>query len=578
MRNLALAIACAAAACSSAPPVTTLMPAGTFVPLSPDAFPGAAKVLAGFDERTSDAEWQPHDQVLFAVQLENAGEVVRWLLHLEAPVGSCVVGEMKVADKAPEPIALTIKKDGQVTGTNPDGTPREWKVTSRQATVAVRILDAQGALLAESKAWLPADTIGRGLLRCIGPVKDADGQAWAETILSVVALFELLRDDDALDDFFWQVIEKPSLWSIAMNLGVSATIDLNGIATGVPTQVPPPVPPIEPAFWAPLQVLVNGVPALYVDLLATDASRPYAICGGVVAATARHPTRPDKTFRMQLLAARCGSAAPAAKAVEEPRRPGDEREVAGVKLCWCPAGRFLMGSPPNEFERRPDEDQVEVNFTRGFWISMYEVTQGQWQRVLGQLPGPLTTELLGGDDYPVGNVNFAEAETFCRELTELGRTGALPDEWEFRLPTEAQWEYACRAGTTTATHFGDQLGTSQANFRGKPYRGGEQDAAPGRATKVGSYPANAWGVHDMHGNIYEWCRDWYHRRLPGGTDPDLHDAGATATKSEHGDQSRVRRGGCWCDDGWALRTAFRLRFEPERRYDHIGFRVVLVQR
>ena len=98
-----------------------------------------------------------------------------------------------------------------------------------------------------------------------------------------------------------------------------------------------------------------------------------------------------------------------------------------------------------------------------------------------------------------------------------------------------------------------------------------------RAAKVGSYPANAWGLHDMHGNIYEWCRDWYHVKLPGGTDPDLYSAKTSATKSEHGDVSRARRGGCWSDDGWPCRSAFRLRFEPERRYDHIGFRVVAVQ-
>jgi formylglycine-generating enzyme required for sulfatase activity len=153
----------------------------------------------------------------------------------------------------------------------------------------------------------------------------------------------------------------------------------------------------------------------------------------------------------------------------------------------------------------------------------------------------------------------------------------LPNDWEFRLPTEAQWEYACRAGTTTATSFGNRLSSKQANFKGKPYNGAEPGPSLKMAAKVGSYPPNAWGLYDMHGNIYEWCRDWYHNRLPGGIDPDLHDARATATRSEHGDVSRSRRGGCWADDGWPLRSAFRLRFEPERRYDHIGFRVVVVR-
>lgn len=238
-----------------------------------------------------------------------------------------------------------------------------------------------------------------------------------------------------------------------------------------------------------------------------------------------------------------------------------------------------MGSPPDEPERRPGEDQVEVTLTRGFWAAKHETTQGDWRRVVGELPGAATAELPARDDLPVGNVSFAEAETFCRALTDAAhRARELPDAWEFRLPTEAQWEYACRAGTATATSFGDALSSAQANFRGRPYGGGAPGPSLGRAAPVGSYPANPWGLHDVHGNTYEWCRDWYRRDLPGGVDPDLHDARDLATPSEHGDVSRVRRGGCWADDGWACRSAFRLRFEPERRWDHIGFRVVAARR
>jgi formylglycine-generating enzyme required for sulfatase activity len=257
---------------------------------------------------------------------------------------------------------------------------------------------------------------------------------------------------------------------------------------------------------------------------------------------------------------------------------GDQRAVAGVELCWCPPGRFVMGSPPNEPERRPGEDQVEVVLSKGFWMAKYEATQGDWKRVMGALPGELTEQLPAGDDFPVGNVNFAEAEAFCQKLTGLGRqSGDLPAGWEFRLPTEAQWEYACRAGTTTATSFGDKLSSKQANFKGKPYNGAEPGPSLNRAAPAGSYPPNPWGLHDLHGNTFEWCRDWYHLRLPGGVDPDLHQAQDSATRSEHGDISRVRRGGCWADHGWPCRSAFRLRFEPQRRYDHIGFRVVTVR-
>src|SRR6266852_5505874 len=259
-------------------------------------------------------------------------------------------------------------------------------------------------------------------------------------------------------------------------------------------------------------------------------------------------------------------------------KSGAARKAAGIDLIWCPPGHFRMGSPRDEPERRPDEDQVEVTLTKGFWMGKYEATQGQWKRVSGKLPGELTAELPEGDDLPVGNVNFAEAEAFCHKLTELGRqSGILPKNWQFRLPTEAQWEYACRAGTTTATAFGDTLSSRQANFKGKPYNGAEPGPSLNRAAKVGSYTANPWGLHDMHGNIFEWCRDWSQKKLPGGVDPDLYSAKSTALRNRTGDVSRVRRGGCWADDGWPCRSACRLRFEPERRYDHIGFRVAAVR-
>jgi sulfatase modifying factor 1 len=255
---------------------------------------------------------------------------------------------------------------------------------------------------------------------------------------------------------------------------------------------------------------------------------------------------------------------------------GEERAIAGVRLCWCPPGKFIMGSPPGEPERRPGETQTEVTLTKGFWAGKYEVTQGEWRRVVGEFPGKLTAG--EGEDFPVYDINFAAAEGFCRKLTEQARkSGDLPTGWEFRLPTEAQWEYACRAGTTTATSFGDTLSSKQANFQGKSYNGGEAGPSLKRTAKVGSYPANPWGIHDMHGNVYEWCRDWAHTSLPGGTDPDMYDRKSTAAANRDGTYSRIRRGGCWADEGWPCRSAFRVRFEPERSHDHIGFRVVAVR-
>jgi formylglycine-generating enzyme required for sulfatase activity len=275
----------------------------------------------------------------------------------------------------------------------------------------------------------------------------------------------------------------------------------------------------------------------------------------------------------------CGPSSPEVSTPADPfegAKAGEARAIAGVQVRWCPAGRFLMGSPPGEPERRPEEDPVEVTLSRGFWMGAFEVTQGQWKRIVGAFPGARNAG--EGDEYPVYTITFAQAEEFCRALTAAARaTGDLPKTWEFRLPTEAQWEYACRAGTRTATSFGDTLSSTQANFQGKPYNGAPEGPSLKRTAPVGSYPPNPWGLYDLHGNVFEWCRDWYHDALPGGTDPDLGTADGTATKNRTGDRSRVRRGGCWADEGWPCRSAFRLRFEPGRAHEHIGFRVACVR-
>ena len=150
-------------------------------------------------------------------------------------------------------------------------------------------------------------------------------------------------------------------------------------------------------------------------------------------------------------------------------KAGEDRVLDGIRLCWCPPGRFVMGSPPTERGHRPDEAQVDVVLTKGFWTAKHEVTQGQWRRVIGAFPDRLPSAEFGeGDEFPAYWINFDEAETFCSALTRhLQGSDALPAGWEFRLPTEAQWEYACRAGTVKATSFGDALGLHQANFGGE---------------------------------------------------------------------------------------------------------------
>lgn len=228
-----------------------------------------------------------------------------------------------------------------------------------------------------------------------------------------------------------------------------------------------------------------------------------------------------------------------------------------------------MGSPTTEAGRRGDESQVDVVLSRGFWMGKFEVLQGEWKRVMGALPGQGASAEFGlGDDVPVYWVNYPEAQAFCQALSARAtRSKALAEGWEFRLPTEAQWEYACRAGTTTVTAFGGELSVRQANFKAA--------GSVGRSVKAGSYPANPWGIHDMYGNVFEWCLDWYHAALPGGTDPDL--SRVAGVQNRDGSYSRVRRGCAWNDGTEWCRSAMRLRYEPDRNSDHIGFRVALVE-
>jgi sulfatase modifying factor 1 len=278
------------------------------------------------------------------------------------------------------------------------------------------------------------------------------------------------------------------------------------------------------------------------------------------------------SIRAQDDVASARSAPVAVRASIEGVNAGDARTLAGMALRWCPPGRFRMGSTPEEPGRRSDEGPVDVTLSRGFWMGQFEVTQSQWRRLMGTLPGELVAG--AGDDVPVYWTSFVQAEEFCRRLTEAAADG-LPSGWEFRLPTEAQWEYACRAGTTTAFSFGETLTTAQANF-GRPFRGAPPGFPDGSATPVGAYPPNAWGLHDMHGNQWEWCRDYFHRQILGGVDPDRRDEKGALNRD--GSVSRVRRGGGWPEEARFCRSAARLPFEPERGSNHIGFRVVLVQR
>jgi formylglycine-generating enzyme required for sulfatase activity len=264
----------------------------------------------------------------------------------------------------------------------------------------------------------------------------------------------------------------------------------------------------------------------------------------------------------------------------------------GMKLVRIPPGKFKMGSPADEKDRYTDEEQHEVEITKEFWLGVHEVTQKQFKDVMGYNPSYFSTDgegkagekyeynkPAGGessvagkdtDDFPVENVSWDEAVEFCRRLS--ARTTEKNSGRKYRLPTEAEWEYSCRGGAPSyqVFHFGDSLSSKLANFDGNyPY--GSADKGPDlcRTCKVGQYEKNGFGLHDMHGNVWEWCSDWY------GKD----DYGKSLRRDPQGPtegKGRVFRGGSWYVIGLDCRSAIRGGGPPAFRDYYLGFRVALV--
>jgi formylglycine-generating enzyme required for sulfatase activity len=227
-------------------------------------------------------------------------------------------------------------------------------------------------------------------------------------------------------------------------------------------------------------------------------------------------------------------------------------EVNGMKFVWIPPDNFMMGSPEDEPGRFSDETLHKVILTEGFYMQTTEVTQAQWTAVMGSNPSYFDE---CGPDCPVENVSWEDAQSFLKKLN--GRGG----DYEYRLPTEAQWEYACRAGTTTRYHTGD----SEADLARAGWYGGNSG---GKTHPVGQKEANAFGLHDMHGNVWEWCADWF-GGYPSGpvTDPTGPESGAR----------RVLRGGSWVSTARGCRSAYRGRDTPVGRDQHLGFRALAVR-
>jgi len=257
---------------------------------------------------------------------------------------------------------------------------------------------------------------------------------------------------------------------------------------------------------------------------------------------------------------------------------GDE-SIDRLNMVWISPGTFVMGSPTNEADRGAKETQHTVTLTSGFYMGKYEVTQGEYLAVIGNNPSFFNTNHYYKLDLnrPVEQVNWIDATNYCYILTKQERiAGRIKTNWVFRLPTEAEWEYACRAGTTTAFSFGNIVRVTDATFwhsyiydttNGNVYVQSPMSLPyQSRTTTVGSYKANPWGLYDMHGNLWEWCQDYWSNYTIGLViDP------SGASSGTH----RILRGGHWSDKGGVIGSARRGAYRPEGTMYGFGFRIVL---
>ena len=244
-------------------------------------------------------------------------------------------------------------------------------------------------------------------------------------------------------------------------------------------------------------------------------------------------------------------------------RPRAQANSIGLKLVPIPPGRFTMGSPATEKDRGTDEGQVAVTITRPFLIGKTVVTTAQWKGVMKSQPWKGQRCVVAGDDAPAVYVDWHDAVAFCRKLTVQERAGGWLEKGEhYRLPTAAEWEYACRAGTTSAWSFGaDPRKLSDYAW----HYGNTSDRKEAYAHRVGRKKPNPWGLCDMHGNVYEWCSDWYKSTLAGGENPQGPSTGTM----------KVLRGGGWGYDPARCRSADRNKNDPSFTDFSGGFRVVL---
>ena len=232
--------------------------------------------------------------------------------------------------------------------------------------------------------------------------------------------------------------------------------------------------------------------------------------------------------------------------------PVEVTNSIGMKLLLIPPGEFLMGSPESEEWRRVAEGpQHRVRITKPFYLGVFEVTQSQWESVMGSNP----SNGIRDADSPVENVSWEYCQEFIRRLNERSE-----EQGEvYRLPTEAEWEYACRAGSTTRYYFGDDA-SMLGNYSWHLGTSG------GRTHPVGGKKPNSWGLYDMHGNVWEWCSDWYGENYYANSPVDDPQGPATGS-------ARVERGGDWCSGARQCRSSYRGGYDPAYTYGLQGFRL-----
>jgi formylglycine-generating enzyme required for sulfatase activity len=240
----------------------------------------------------------------------------------------------------------------------------------------------------------------------------------------------------------------------------------------------------------------------------------------------------------------------------------------GMEFVLIPAGTFVMGSPPEEAHRDRGEDQHLVTITKPFYMQTTEVTLKQWWSVMGK---KFFGRRKGNQDGPVTKVSWFDCIEFIEKLNSKG-------QGVYRLPTEAEWEYACRAGTKTAYSWGREIDCTRAMFANNTKREQEHscvDFVESKGLKINrpapakTYAPNAWGIYDMHGNVWEWCEDWFQNVYPKGEVKD-------PWGPDYSDEGKIRRGGSWFGRGFVCRSANRAYANPASRFETTGFRLVMV--